>query len=124
MKLPKQFIVNVIYTVIGDSFADWVKERVVARNIKIVKVQNLAIDMDPEVYAAFTNSTAVSSKFLSIYLSIFFNEHILTIFFVHVASKGVGANQSMQGGQQETSHTSGDSRRQRGVKAQGGRKSG
>jgi len=36
MKLPKQFLVNVMYTVIGNSFADWVKLRVIARNTKIV----------------------------------------------------------------------------------------
>ena len=36
MKLPKQFLVNVMYTVIGNSFAEWVKLRVIARNTKIV----------------------------------------------------------------------------------------
>ena len=63
LKLPKQFLVNVMYSVIGDAFADWVKQRVVARNTKIVEVQQLGIDMDPEVAAAFTSSTAISSKY-------------------------------------------------------------
>ena len=63
MKLPKQFLVNVMYSVIGDAFADWVKQRVVARNIKIVEVQQLGINMDPEVAAAFTSSTAISSMY-------------------------------------------------------------
>jgi len=88
VKLPKQFVANVIYTVVGDPFADWVKERVEARNAKIVQVQNLAIDMDPDVYAAFANSTAISSKLLLI----FFIFDIITIFLVHAASKGVGAD--------------------------------
>ena len=28
MKLPKQFIVNVAYSIVGDKFAAWVKERI------------------------------------------------------------------------------------------------
>ena len=35
LKLPKQFLVNVIYTIVGDGFADWIKDRIVARNEKI-----------------------------------------------------------------------------------------
>ena len=81
-----------MYTVIGDPFAEWVKARVIGGNTKIVQVQNLAIDMDPEVYAAFTNSTAVSSKYLSISSIILISTSILTILSLHIASKGVGVN--------------------------------
>ena len=52
-KLPKQWIVNVIYSSIGKDFADWVKARVIERNTNIVKVRQLGIDMDPGVFAAF-----------------------------------------------------------------------
>ena len=48
-KLPKQFIVNTLYTALGDAFADWVKERIETRNAKVVKEKNLLIDMDPAV---------------------------------------------------------------------------
>ena len=59
-KLPKQWIVNVLYTALGDAFGDWVKGRIESRNEKVVKEKNLLIDMDPAVAAAFTNSSAVS----------------------------------------------------------------
>ena len=59
-KLPKQWIVNVMYTCLGDAFANWVKDRIEARNKKVTQEKNLLIDMDPGVAAAFTNSTAVS----------------------------------------------------------------
>ena len=91
IKLPKQFLVNVIYTVVGDAFADWVKQRVVARNLKIVEVQKLGIEMDPDVAAAFSNSTAVSSKYPCSSFSSFFSI-MLTILSFLTASKGVGVN--------------------------------
>ena len=59
-KLPKQWIVNVLFSVQNQAFGDWVKERIESRNEKVVKEKNLLIDMDPAVAAAFTNSTAVS----------------------------------------------------------------
>ena len=31
-KLPKQWIANVAYSVLGDDFSDWVKEQIEARN--------------------------------------------------------------------------------------------
>ena len=58
--MPKQFIVNVLYTSLGDTFSNWVKDRIVERNEKVVKEKNLMIDMDPAVANAFANSTAVS----------------------------------------------------------------
>ena len=61
-KLPKQFLTNIVFTCIGTPFAKWVKERISERNSKIVEKQNLAIDMDPDILAAFMNSNAVSSK--------------------------------------------------------------
>ena len=35
VKLPKQYLVNVIYTVAGEDFAKWVKEKIEARNTKV-----------------------------------------------------------------------------------------
>lgn len=56
-KLPKQWIANVCATVLKDTFTNWVKERVKERNEKIVLKQGLAIEMDPEIAAAFHAST-------------------------------------------------------------------
>ena len=59
-KLPRSYLANVIYTIIGDRFRIWVDEKISERNQKIMQTQNLAINMDPEIYAAFQASTHVS----------------------------------------------------------------
>ena len=61
-KLPKQWIVNVAYSVLGDTFSFWVKEQIEQRNTLIADKGNLLIELDPEVAAAFHASTAVSRK--------------------------------------------------------------
>ena len=63
-KAPKQWIVNMIYSLVQDDFADWVKRKINTRNEKVTSDRNLLIDMDPDVAAAFASSTAVSSKCL------------------------------------------------------------
>ena len=52
-KLPRAYLANVIYTIVGDPFKQWVDGEIAKRNAKIVEDQNLAINMDPEIYAAF-----------------------------------------------------------------------
>ena len=47
LKMPRAYISNVLYTMIGQPFKDWVNEQVEKRNAKIMKDQNLAISMDP-----------------------------------------------------------------------------
>ena len=39
MKVPKQWLLNVVGSVCGQPFVKWIKERVVARNNKIVAEQ-------------------------------------------------------------------------------------
>ena len=61
-KCPKQWIVNVIYTIVKDDFGQWVKEQIEERNIKVAIEKDLMIDMDPEIAEAFAASTAVSTS--------------------------------------------------------------
>ena len=56
-KLPKQWIANVCATVLKDVFTTWVAKQVKERNEKLVVKQGLAIEMDPEIAAAFNAST-------------------------------------------------------------------
>jgi hypothetical protein len=35
-KIPKQWFCNIIYSIIGQPFKDWVKEKIVERNSKII----------------------------------------------------------------------------------------
>ena len=61
-RLPKEYIANVAFTVLGKPFGDWVKGQIELRNYKITTDKQLNIDLDPELAAAFNASTAVSSK--------------------------------------------------------------
>ena len=49
VKLPKQFLINVIYTIVGDDFATWVKNRINERNAKVTTQKNMLIDVDNEI---------------------------------------------------------------------------
>ena len=59
-KLPRQYIINVIYTLVGEPFSKWVDGRVNARNEKILNEQDLLIEMDPELAGIFRQSTSMS----------------------------------------------------------------
>ena len=48
-KLTRQYLINVIYTIVGDNFVEWVNERVEKRNKKIKEEGKMMIDIDPEV---------------------------------------------------------------------------
>jgi hypothetical protein len=52
-KVPKQWLCNVIYSVMGSNFAQWVQERVRERNERVTVLRDLNINIDPQVLAAF-----------------------------------------------------------------------
>ena len=55
-------MVNVLYTIVGQPFADWVQHHIDERNEKLAREQNLNIELDPEIAAAFRASSQISSK--------------------------------------------------------------
>jgi len=59
-KFPKPYLCNLIYTLVGDDFKQWVKTQINTRNERVAVEANLNIEMDPAIAAAFNNSTAVS----------------------------------------------------------------
>ena len=61
-KISREWIYNVIATVLGDVFTDWVKDLIDDRNEDIRDKRKLDIELDPDVAEAFRASTAVSSK--------------------------------------------------------------
>ena len=63
LKLPREYIGNILYTQIGDDFQDWVNARIEERNAKVTEDRDLTIEMDPAIARAFKESTAVSSKY-------------------------------------------------------------
>jgi len=61
-KLPRQYIANIIYTMVGKPFSTWVDSQIKKRNEKILIAQNLLIEMDPEIAEIFQASTSMSGK--------------------------------------------------------------
>lgn len=62
-KMPRQYIANIIHTIVGQPFAEWVVQRVNARHTKMTESRDMNIQLDPEVAAAYQRSMAVSGKF-------------------------------------------------------------
>ena len=53
---------NVIYTLVGEDFQNWIDERVDARNQKVAEDDNKMIEVDPEIARAFNASNFISGK--------------------------------------------------------------
>ena len=52
-KLPRQFIINVIYTKVGEPFKKWVDARVGERHEKVKEKEELYVELDPEIVKVF-----------------------------------------------------------------------
>ena len=61
-KVPRQWLINVAYTVLGTPFKAWVEDEIASRNEELAKKQKLLIEMDPEIAKAFHSSVNISSK--------------------------------------------------------------
>ena len=61
-KVSRQWICNVIATVLGDTFTDWVREIIEERNEEVTEKKGLEIELDEDIYKAFQASTAVSCR--------------------------------------------------------------
>ena len=59
-RLPKQYLVNIVYTVVGETFAQWVRDRIEERNKKVAIEKDLMIKVDDKIAEVFFGSTAVS----------------------------------------------------------------
>ena len=63
-KLPRDYIGDVIMSIVGDPFVQWKEERINARNQRVIEKQDQNCGMDPEIAVAFRASTAISCKYL------------------------------------------------------------
>ena len=62
LKLPRDYVANIIHTLVGEPFAQWVQAQVQARNAKIAAERDMMVDLDPEIATLFNSSTAVSGR--------------------------------------------------------------
>lgn len=73
-KMPRSYLCNLIYTLVGEEFKIWVNKRCQQRDESIAAEQNLNIQLDPKIAQAFNASTAISRK--SARLRFFFASHM------------------------------------------------
>lgn len=62
-KVPKEWICNVLATVLKGMFTGWVKNRIEERNEAVKEANNTDIGMDPEMAEAFRASTKTSCRY-------------------------------------------------------------
>ena len=62
-KVPRQWLLNVVYSVVGEPFLEWVRKEIASRNEKLAERRQMLIEMDPEIAKAFHASRNISSKF-------------------------------------------------------------
>ena len=82
-RLPRQWLVNIIFTNVGSGFKKWVDDLVKARADKVFNDEDEMVEIDDELYEAYQDAPIVSSKFLlagdspsaCLLIFIFFVEH-------------------------------------------------
>ena len=60
--MGRQYLINIIYTRVGEKFKKWVDDRVNKRHEDIKVEQNKYIELDPEIAKIFQASKAVSTN--------------------------------------------------------------
>ena len=61
-KCSREWICNIIASVLGTTFTDWVREVIEDRNEELTEKKGLEIELDPDIASVFNMSTAVSRK--------------------------------------------------------------
>ena len=58
--MPKQWIVNILTTLTGGDFEEWVKVQINARNERVAIKAEKFIEVDAEVATIFNNASSIS----------------------------------------------------------------
>ena len=61
-KISREWICNIVATVLKNKFTDWIDEQIKIRNEEVRDKKDMDIELDEDVYAAFKASTSVSCK--------------------------------------------------------------
>lgn len=62
MKLHRDYVSTIIYTIVGKPFVDWVEGKIKERNTKLEQDQDMTAYLDPEIAAILQKSSTVSGK--------------------------------------------------------------
>ena len=61
-RLPRQWIINVIFTIVGEPVKEFVQTHIKERNDQLAEKRNLIIELDADIANAFQQSINISSK--------------------------------------------------------------
>ena len=78
LQLHRQYVINLIYTTVGDDFSEWVDLVMRQRNKRLAEERNMNINMDPEIAIVFRSSTTISGKYFCKDFQI--SNHVVYIF--------------------------------------------
>ena len=70
-KLSRGYLSNVIYTIMGEPFQQWVTAQVNLRNQMVALEGNNVISMDPQIAQIFNQSTSISGKCLPCFVTLY-----------------------------------------------------
>lgn len=59
--LPRQWILNICFSIIGQDFADFVRGQIDDRHTRLAESQDMNVEVDPEILAVIQNSKAIST---------------------------------------------------------------
>ena len=62
LKIPREYICNVVFTIASQAFQDWVDAKIEARNNKVKSCKNLANEMGPDTARIFKRSSSINRK--------------------------------------------------------------
>ena len=74
----------------GEPFQNWVNQRCTERNEKVAIEKDLSIQLDANIAKAFHASTAISCKFILIWLFFLFWFQVIDLMFVALEARGTG----------------------------------
>ncbi len=62
--LPRQWTINVLFTVLNEPFAQWARQLCEERNELRKKKANEEVELHPDIFAAFQKSSLSARKYL------------------------------------------------------------
>ena len=62
LKLHRDYVSTIIYTLVGKPYVEWVEGRIKERNQKLEADHDMMVYLDPEIAEILHKSTTVSSK--------------------------------------------------------------
>ena len=71
-KMSRNYICNVVYSLTGSVFENWVKARVDSRNDSMAIKKDLMVSLDPGIANCFLKSQSLSSKLIILINELFF----------------------------------------------------